>query len=97
MGEKKITHLRDALPSVGSIDCMCCAKDHRDSKRRHETMYQPNPTEVFRERQLALVREAEDRRLARQLRKARLKGHRSLRGRLEESWLQILWSTGRVP
>jgi hypothetical protein len=50
---------------------MCCAKDHReDYKRRHETMYQPNPTEMFRERQLALLREAEDRRHAGRLRAA---------------------------
>jgi hypothetical protein len=54
-------------------------------------MHQTNPTEMFRERQLALLREAEDRRLARRLRKARLKR------RLEESWLQIVWSTGPVP
>jgi hypothetical protein len=25
MGETKITHLGDALPSVGSVGCMCCA------------------------------------------------------------------------
>jgi hypothetical protein len=30
-----------------------------------------NPTEMWRERQLALLRQAEDRRLARRLRKAR--------------------------
>lgn len=30
-------------------------------------MYQTNPTEMFRERQLALLREAEERRLARKL------------------------------
>ena len=57
-----------------------------------------NPTEM--------LREAEDRRPARRLRKARLKGRsRSKRhpeaaaalGRPEESWLQILWSTGPVP
>ena len=64
-------------------------------------MYQPNPTETFSERQLALLREAEERRLVRRPRKARLKGR--LKGRprkeqrLEESWLQILWSTGPVP
>jgi urease accessory protein UreF len=34
-------------------------------------MYQTNPTEMFREYQLALLREAEDRRLARRLRAAR--------------------------
>jgi hypothetical protein len=37
-------------------------------------MYQTNPTEMFRERQLALLREAEKRRLARRLRTARSKG-----------------------
>jgi hypothetical protein len=34
-------------------------------------MYQANPTEMFRERQVALVREAEDRRLARRRRRRR--------------------------
>jgi hypothetical protein len=34
-------------------------------------MYQTNLTEMFRERQLALLREAEDRRLARRLRAVR--------------------------
>jgi hypothetical protein len=34
-------------------------------------MYQINPTEVWRERHLALLREAEERRLARRLRRAR--------------------------
>jgi hypothetical protein len=38
-------------------------------------MYQTNPTETFGERHPALVREADDRRCARRLRKARLKGH----------------------
>jgi hypothetical protein len=38
-------------------------------------MYQTNPTEMFRERQLALLREVEERRLVRQLRAARSKGH----------------------
>ena len=33
-------------------------------------MYQANPTEMFRERQLALLREVEDRRLARRQRRA---------------------------
>ena len=64
MCEKKITHFGDALPSIGSVGCMCCAKDHRDCKRRHETMYQPDPTEMFRERQLAVLREDEDQRFA---------------------------------
>ena len=60
-------------------------------------MYQPNPTETFSKRQLALLREAEDRRLLRRPRKARLKGRPRKEQRLEESWLQILWSTGPVP
>ncbi len=38
-------------------------------------MQQTNPTEMFRERQLTLLREAEDRRLARRLREARSSGH----------------------
>ena len=37
-------------------------------------MYQTNPTEIFRERQLTLLREAENRRLIRQLREGS-KGH----------------------
>ena len=36
-------------------------------------MHQTNPTEMFRERQLALLREAEDRRPARRLRAAHSK------------------------
>ena len=60
-------------------------------------MDQTNPTEIFRERQLALLREAEDRRLARGLNKAGLKGRPQSKRRLEESWLQRLWSTGGVP
>jgi len=61
-------------------------------------MPQTNPTEM--------LREAEDRRLARRLRKARLKEGRpqskrhpeaaAILERPEESWLQILWSTGPV-
>ena len=60
-------------------------------------MYQTNPTEMFRERQLALLREAEDRRLARRLRKARSKGHPRSTPHVEDSWLRMLWSTGPVP
>ncbi len=59
-------------------------------------MHQTNPPEMFRERHLALPREAEDRRLARRPRKARLKGRPRSERRLEESWLQMLWSTGPV-
>jgi hypothetical protein len=44
-----------------------------------------NPTEMWRERQLALLREAEDRRLARRLRKAR-KAHMAHTKRGFRSW-----------
>lgn len=71
-------------------------------------MYQTNPTEIIRERQLALLREAEDLRLARQLRaeSEEEEERRMSNGdpeamaiveRPEESWLHILWSTGPVP
>jgi hypothetical protein len=60
-------------------------------------MYQTNPTEMFRERQLALLREAEDRRHARRLRKARSKGHPRSKPHVKDSWLRMLWSTGPVP
>ena len=59
-------------------------------------MHQTNSTEIFRESHSAPLREAEDRRLARRPRKARLKGHPRSERRLEESWLQIVWSTGPV-
>jgi hypothetical protein len=59
-------------------------------------MYQTNPTEIFRERQLALLREAEDRRLARRPRKARSKGHPRSEPHLKGSWLRMLWDTGPV-
>jgi hypothetical protein len=36
-------------------------------------MYQTNPTEVWRERHLALLREADERRLVRRLRRPRLR------------------------
>jgi hypothetical protein len=36
-------------------------------------MYQTNPTEVWREHHLALLREADERRLARRLRRPRLR------------------------
>jgi hypothetical protein len=60
-------------------------------------MHQTDPTEIFRERHFAPPRETEDRRLARRPRKACLKGRPRSERRLEESWLQILWSTGSVP
>ncbi len=59
-------------------------------------MHQTNPTEMFRERHLALLREAEDRHLTRRLRKARLMERPRSEPHHEESWLQILWSTGPV-
>ena len=37
-------------------------------------MHQTNPTETFRERQFALLREGEERRLARRLRRTHSKG-----------------------
>ena len=60
-------------------------------------MYQTNPTEMFRERHLALLREAEDRRLARRLRKARSKVHPRSKPYAKGSWLRELLSTGPVP
>jgi hypothetical protein len=71
-------------------------------------MHQTNPTEMFREPPLAQLREAEDLRLARQLRaeseeeEERRMSNGDLEAvavleRPEESWLQILWSTGPVP
>jgi hypothetical protein len=44
-----------------------------------------------------LLREAEDRRLARRLRKARSKGHPRSKPHVKDSWLRMLWSTGPVP
>ena len=60
-------------------------------------MHQTNPTELFRERHLALLREAKDRRHARRLRKARSKGHPRSEPHVKDSWLRMLWSTGPVP
>jgi hypothetical protein len=71
-------------------------------------MHQTNPTEMFREPPLAQLREAEDLRLARQPRaeSEEEEERRMSNGdpeavavleRPEESWLQILWSTGPVP
>jgi hypothetical protein len=59
--------------------CSSCpldyAEDHKrevsSEQRRYAMYYQINPTEMFRERQLALLREAEHRRLARRLRARR--------------------------
>jgi hypothetical protein len=60
-------------------------------------MYQTNPTEMFRKRHLALLREGKDRRLARRLRKAHSKGHPRSEAHVKDSWLRMLWSTGPVP
>jgi hypothetical protein len=60
-------------------------------------MYQTNPTETFRERQLVLLREAEQRRLVRRLKKARSKGHPRSEPHAKGSWLRELWSTGPMP
>jgi hypothetical protein len=60
-------------------------------------MYQTNPTELFRERHLALLREAKDRRHTRRLRKARSGGASSSEPHVKDTWLRMLWSTGPVP
>ena len=61
-------------------------------------MYQTNPTEMFRERQLALLREAEDRRLARRLREAHSKGHpRSERRMAGFERAIALWGRTSIP
>ncbi len=59
---------------------------------------QTNPIEMFRERQRALLREAESRRLARELRKARLKGHpRSERRMAGFERAIALWGRTNIP
>ncbi len=61
-------------------------------------MYQTNPTEMFRERQLALLREAEKRRLARRLRTARSKGRpRSERRAAGFRRAIALWGRTTIP
>jgi len=61
-------------------------------------MYQTNPTEMFREHQLALLRETEQRRLARRLRAARSKGHpRSERGMAGLLRAIALWGRTSIP
>jgi hypothetical protein len=61
-------------------------------------MYQTNPTEIFRERQLALLREADDRRLARRLRAARSKERpRSERRMAGFRQAIALWGQTSVP
>ena len=61
-------------------------------------MHQTNPTEMFRERQLALMRDAEARRIARQLRAARSKGHSRSDRRVAGFRRAIgLWGRARTP
>jgi hypothetical protein len=61
-------------------------------------MNQTNPTEMFRERQLGLLSEAENRRLARRLRKAHSKGHpRSERRTAGFRRAIALWGRTSIP
>ena len=61
-------------------------------------MYQTNPTEMFGERHLALLREAADRRLARRLRAARTKGRPRSDRRRTGFWRSIaLWGRISIP
>ena len=61
-------------------------------------MHQTYPTDIFRERQLTLLREAEERRLVRQLRAARLRGHSRSERRMAGFWRAIaLWGRARTP
>ena len=61
-------------------------------------MHQTNPTEMFRERQLTLLREVENRRLARRLRKARSKGcPRSERRMADVKRAIALWGRTSIP
>ncbi len=61
-------------------------------------MHQTNLTEMFRERQLALLRETENRHLARRLRKARSKGHpRSERRMAGFERAIALWGRTSIP
>ncbi len=61
-------------------------------------MHQTNSTEMFREHHLALLREAEDRRIARRLRTARSKGHPRSDGRMAGFRRAIaLWGRTGIP
>ena len=61
-------------------------------------MHQTYPTEVFRQRQLALLREAAERRLARRLRTARSKGRpRSERRAAGFRQAIALWGRTGIP
>jgi hypothetical protein len=60
-------------------------------------MYQINATEMFRQRQLGLLREAENRRLARQMRVTRpQRSTRTGRGRPEAGFRRAIASWGRT-
>ncbi len=61
-------------------------------------MYQSNPTEIVSERHLALLRAAEDRRLARRLREARKEGrHQSERRLAGLERAVALWGRISIP
>jgi len=61
-------------------------------------MHHTNPTEIFREHQLALLREAKDSEEVERRMRERPRGAVAVLERPDEgSWLQILWSTGPVP
>jgi hypothetical protein len=61
-------------------------------------IYQTNPTEMFRERQLLLLSEAENRHLARQLRKAHSEGHHRSEERMAGFRRAIaLWGRTSIP
>jgi hypothetical protein len=59
-------------------------------------MYQINPTEVWRERHLALLREAEERRLARRLRRARSRRSSQTGSRRAAGLGRVVASWGRT-
>jgi hypothetical protein len=60
-------------------------------------MHQTNMTEMFRERQLEMLREAENRRLARRLRVTRpQRSSRTGRGRLGAGFQRAIASWGRT-
>jgi hypothetical protein len=61
-------------------------------------MHQTNPTEMVRERHLALLREAEERRITRRLRTARSKGHLWSDRRMAGFWRAVaLWGRTSIP
>ena len=73
-----------------------------DRRERQEAgaMYEINPTEVWREHQLVLLREAEERRHARQRRRARRQKSREDGSRAREAALErgiSSWGRNAVP